>query len=151
MLERTGKYLRGKKVSVKKSCRTKPTPCNVFLLLLSLFALFWWGETVVFVTRSCARSCYKNRNKIIVDFEKSIKICERGIICQELVKKNQESKMPKNLKCQNYMPKYKGIVNLTLICVNLLLYGIAVLSCVGCVCQQILCCLVFCTKRRRYV
>ena len=74
MLERTGKHLQGKEASVKESYRTKPTPCNVFLLLLSLVALFWWEETVVFVTRSCARNCYKNRNKIIEDFEKSIEI-----------------------------------------------------------------------------
>ena len=26
------------------------------------------------ITRSCARNCYKNRNKIIEDFEKSIEI-----------------------------------------------------------------------------
>ena len=36
MLERTGKHLQGKEASVKESYRTKPTPCNVFLLLLSL-------------------------------------------------------------------------------------------------------------------
>ena len=51
MLERTGKHLQGKEASVKESYRTKPTPCNVFLLLLSLVALFWWEETVVLVQR----------------------------------------------------------------------------------------------------
>ena len=34
MLERTGKHLQGKEASVKESYRTKPTPCNVFFLLL---------------------------------------------------------------------------------------------------------------------
>ena len=46
----------------------------------------------------------------------------------------------------------RNVQNLKIIIlVCIVSYGIAVLSCVGCVCQQILCCLVFCTKRRRYV